>query len=126
MNWAKAYQTLQAMVGMKLHSISGEADITLVAANPETVTVRAKKASGGFKNVKRRTSELQGLVSQMNLNVPIHVDSQLHGSGSSRNQPETILANMPDVEWTKVEGRKNIVWVGNNTHAVGTLRKLDN
>jgi hypothetical protein len=60
----------------------------------------------------------------MDLGQPIHVDSVLFGSGSSRNQPETILANMPDVEWLNLNDRKHIVWVGRQTHEVGTLREI--
>lgn len=54
-----------------------------------------------------------------------HVDSVLGGSGSSRSQPETILANLPYVEWLTVAGKKNIAYVGDDTHEKGTLHKMD-
>lgn len=124
-DWDKTYQRLGKLVGKKLNSISGKSDITLVAADEDRVTISAKTSLGKNKTVDRPTEELRGLVSKMKLNVPIHVDSEVHGSGSSRNQPETILANMPDVEWTRIQGRKHIVWVGTKTHAAGTLRESE-
>lgn len=125
MDWQKTYERLQTMVGMKLPSISGKSDIVLENVAEGHITVSAKNKAGKKKSVRRSTEELKGLVLKMKLGVPIHVDSEIHGSGSSRNQPETILANMPDVEWVRVEGRKHVVWVGKKTHHRGTLREQE-
>ena len=46
-------------------------------------------------------------------------------SESSRNQPETILANLPYVEWLKLENKKHISFVGKDTHPYGTLKQMD-
>lgn len=48
----------------------------------------------------------------------------LHGSGTSRNQPETILANLPYIEWLKLNNKKHIAFVGKNTHPFGTLKQM--
>lgn len=55
----------------------------------------------------------------------VHVDAVLGGSGSSRNQPETILANLPYIEWLRINNKKHIVFVGEATHDFGTLRQMD-
>ncbi|HLV89417.1 MAG TPA: hypothetical protein VKV39_20710 [Candidatus Sulfotelmatobacter sp.] len=123
MDWQKTFERLQTMVGRKLGSISGKSDIILEDVDESHITISAKTSAGKKKTVRRSTEELKGLVSKMKLGVPIHVDSEVHGSGSSRNQPETILANMPDVEWVRVQGRKHVVWVGKKTHKRGTLRE---
>jgi hypothetical protein len=120
MEWQLTYQGLRRMVGLKLRSISGKTDITLTSVDDDVLTVRAQS---GNKN--RPTEELRRIVSKMELAQPIHVDSVLFGSGSSRNQPETILANMPDVEWLNLNGRKHIVWVGKQTHEMGTLKEIE-
>jgi hypothetical protein len=108
------------MIGLKLPSISGKTDITLSSVDADTISVRAQS---GEKS--RPTEELRRIVLKMDLGQPIHVDSVLFGSGSSRNQPETILANMPDVEWLNLNGRKHIVWVGKQTHELGTLKEIE-
>jgi hypothetical protein len=120
MEWQQTYQRLRHMLGLKLHSISGKTDITLGSVDADVITVSAQS---GDKN--RPTEELRRIVSKMDLGQPIHVDSVLFGSGSSRNQPETILANMPDVEWLNLNGRKHIVWVGKQTHDMGTLKEIE-
>lgn len=55
----------------------------------------------------------------------VHVDSFLHGSGSSRSHPETLLANLPYVEWLNIDNKKHIVYAGQATHAAATLRQVD-
>jgi hypothetical protein len=122
MNWDKVFSNLEKMKGKKLKSISGTSDIKLADIDDETVTIEARTKGGKAKIVKRSVSELKELAALMKPNKPIHVDTELHGSGSSRNQPETLLANLPDVEWARVDGRKNIVWVVKDSHPIGTLR----
>ena len=119
MDWQQTYQRLQSMVGLKLRSISGKTDITPTEVRADTVTIRGQ---AGLKS--RPTDELKRIVAKMDLGQPIHVDSILFGSGSSRNQPETILANMPDVEWLNLNGRKHIVWMGKKSHEIGTLKEI--
>lgn len=125
MNWEQTLGRVKKLAGKKLKSISGKADIRVVAVDNEYVTVTAKDKNGRPKTVRRKTGELQAIVSKMERNVPIHVETEVHGGGSSRSHPETILANLPSVEWTKVEGRKHIVWVGEKTHPLGSLRKQE-
>jgi len=119
-NWQQAYRNLQQMVGLRLESISGKTDIDIVEVDAEKITVRGQS---GTKS--RPLDELRRVVTRMDLGSPIHVDSVLFGSGSSRNQPETILANMPDVEWLVLNGRKHIVWVGRRTHELATLKQIE-
>ena len=120
MNWNEAFNNLTRMVDLKLPSISGRSDITILDVNDKQITVST--ATG---NHKRATSEIRKIIDRMDLLAPVHIDSVLLGSGSSRNQPETIIANMPDVEWLHLNNRKHIVWMGRQTHLVGTLKELD-
>lgn len=120
MDWQQTQERLRRMVGLKLRSISGKTDITVTGVDADVITV-----SGQSGSKSRPADELKRIVTKMDLGQPIHVDSVLFGSGSSRNQPETILANMPDVEWLNLNGRKHIVWVGKQTHEMGSLREIE-
>ena len=120
MNWSQTYERLQAMAGMQLRSIKGKTDILLESIDRNSLSV---VAGNGTKS--RPTSELQRIVQRMDYQTPVHVDSVLYGSGSSRSHPETILANMPDVEFLYIDGRKHIVWMGQQTHGIGTLKEVD-
>ncbi len=117
MNWAIVYPRVQQMLGMDLQSISGKANIQLLSVDSTNYLVRRQDGV----EVLRRTEELQTLAEAMQPDTPLHVDSTLGGSGSSRSHPETILANLPDVEWLLVNNRKNILWIGQDSHALGTL-----
>lgn len=120
MNWNQTFNNLNSMVNLQLLSISGRSDITLLDVTDKQITI-----SSATGNHKRATDEIRKIIARMDLLSPIHIDSVLLGSGSSRNQPETILANMPDVEWLHLNNRKHIVWMGRQTHPVGTLKELD-
>jgi hypothetical protein len=109
------------MKGLRLRSISGKSDITVVDLDQERIVVRT--ASGEFKT--RPLQALKRVVAEMEMLKAVHVDSVLRGSGSSRNQPETIIANLPDVEYIKLKGVKQVMWVGRISHELGTIREAD-
>lgn len=121
MDWNQVRVSLKQMEGRLLHSISGRSDIRVAEVDDEYI--KLKTASGEIKT--RPLAELKRVADTLTLNMPVHVDSVLGGSGSSRNQPETILANLPDVEWMKLDERKHLVWLGRQTHELGTLKKAD-
>jgi hypothetical protein len=123
LDWDKTYKNLQKLVGKKLKSISGKADITLLELDEQQITIGAKTKSGKSKVVRRSTAKLRDYISKIVLNEPVHADVAVHGGGSSRSHVETLLANMPDVECTKIQNRKHIVWVGKATHKLGTLKQ---
>lgn len=112
---------MKQMEGRLLSSISGKSDIRIAEIDEEYI--KLKNATGTINT--RSLEELRRIADRMSLQMPVHVDSLLAGSGSSRNQPETLLANLPDVEWMKLDGRKHVVWLGRRTHELGTLREAD-
>ena len=69
--------------------------------------------------------ELKRIWDAMQKEPAVHVDKVLNGSGTSRNQPETILANLPYIEWLRIDNKKHIAYVGESTHPFGTLQEMD-
>ncbi|CAH1605283.1 conserved hypothetical protein [Vibrio jasicida] len=53
-----------------------------------------------------------------------NVDQALYGSGSSRNQPETVLAHLPYIQHFRFKGKKHIFLRAKPTHKLGTLSEL--
>jgi len=123
MDWGKTLGRLKKLEGKKLKSISGQADISIADIDDENVTIVGKYKSGKQKETTRSIGAIKEYADKMELNVPVHADVAVLGGGSSRSYVETILANMPDVEYTKINRRKHIVWVGKDTHPLGTLRE---
>lgn len=114
---------LENLKGKELHSISGQATPFFIEEINEESGRIILSVQG-----KRRSRPLQELLSIWNemLKRPaVHVESFLSGSGSSRNQPETILANLPYVEWLNIDGKKNIAIVDVDTHEYGSIQKMD-
>lgn len=115
--------TLNDLVGKELPSIKKGAEITLTKVDRKTMRVELMIGSGKLKT--RPFSELQEIWKALQSSPAVHVDSLLGGSGSSRNQPETIMANLPFVAWGRIDGKKHLVLLRERTHAPGTLDELD-
>lgn len=114
---------IKKLIGIELHSVRPGADITIQDVDEEKDCLILCSKDGKVRS--RPLSELRTIWSEMMKNPAVHVDGVLHGSGTSRNQPETILANLPYIEWLKVNNKKHIAYVGRNTHPYGTLKKMD-
>lgn len=121
MNIQQVWEDMRKMQGEPLMSILKGRDIEIVEVTDKNISVKGKK-------VKQSTwsyNKMYKLVQAMSSGVPIHVDTVLNGSGSSRNQPETLLANLPYVEWLIIDKKKHVVWVKQETHRLGTTKEVD-
>ena len=101
---------LEELRGMPLSSISGQATPFQIEEIDRENDRILLNVNGTSKS--RPLEELRKIWEVMCSMPAAHVDSVLGGSGSSRSQPETILANLPYVEWLTVVGKKNIAYVG--------------
>lgn len=113
--WAK-------LKGQTLRSIRRGADIRIVDVDHEHSRVIVEGKSG---KKSRSFPELERVWKALTQHKTVHVDSVLGGSGSSRNQPETLFANLPFVEWLLIDQKKHLLLKDEATHAAGTLREVD-
>jgi hypothetical protein len=116
-------ELLELLVGRQLDSIRPGRGIYVRSLEADGGRIRITDASGRQRT--RSIQELGKLWDMLRRQDYVHVDSALGGSGSSRNQPETILANLPTVEWLIVQGRKCLTMVDGPSHPVGTVRRMD-
>ena len=123
MTFEKLVQDLQSLTGQKLESIRPGADIILNEVNASQERIFVTSSSGVTKS--RPLSELKIIWGKLHEQPAVHVDEALHGSGTSRNQPETIMANLAYIEWFKFNNKKHIAFVGKNTHSHGSKRQMD-
>lgn len=123
MEFSDVVSDLAKMEGLCLKSIRPGADIIIEKVDAEQNKITIRNSSGKVHN--RYFVELQRIWDAL-LSAPmIRVEDILNGSGSSRNQPETIFANLPYIEWLKVNTKKHIAYIGQVTHPYGTLRQMD-
>lgn len=123
MSFIDVISDIKKLIGLELQSIRPGAKITIQEIDDIKNYLILKTAQGQCKS--RPISELQIIWDEMMKTSVVHVEGVLHGSGTSRNQPETILANLPYIEWLKINNKKHIAFVGKKTHAYGTLKQMD-
>lgn len=123
MKFQEVISDIEKLYELNLQSIKKGAEITLHKVDRDNDRIELTTNTG--KEKTRPLSEIQKVWEQLCKNQAVHVDKVLGGSGSSRNQPETILANLPYIEWFKFEAKKHIAFVGKHTHPYGTLKQMD-
>lgn len=111
------------LIGKELSSISGNAalfSISEIDYNNSNVvlTVQGKRRTWTFERLEKVWNE-------MYYRPAANVEIVFGGSGSSRNQVETIYASMAYVEWLYVNSKKCVAYVGEETHEYGTLKHMD-
>lgn len=122
MDFKTVIDDIESLSGQRLNSINPGCEITIEYVDREAESIRLRTSTGHSKS--RPFSEIRTLWTALTTTPIVHVEGALHGSGSSRNQPETILANLPYVEWLRYDHKKHIAYVGRQTHAPGTLRQM--
>lgn len=118
-----------------LSDINGLIGKQLQSLNPSTAPIFLTKVDSDAKkyfisdvpNQKgngRSFWELEDIWSELVNKGFCNVDQALYGSGSSRNQPETIFANLPYIQHFKYKKRKHLLLRGEAIHPIGTLSEL--
>ena len=123
MNFIDVIKDLVKMEGLCLQSIRPGAEITIEKVDVDQKRITVRNAAGKVQN--RYFAELERIWDALLSNAAICVEEVLNGSGSSRNQPETIFANLPYVQWLKIDNKKHIAYVGKPTHPFGTIQQMD-
>jgi hypothetical protein len=114
---------IASLKGIVLRSIQPGAELEVcdVDFNSKRVNVRASdgKVSG------RPFDEFRKIWDVLTSSGFVHVESALRGSGSRRNQPETIMAALPYIEWGRIEGKKHLFLVEGGYKPAGELKAID-
>ncbi|MDU9367222.1 DUF262 domain-containing protein [Klebsiella sp. 141203] len=82
------------------------------------------KVSSNSETKTRSLSELEAIYANLNIRGFCNVEQVLYGSSSSRNQPETIFANLPYIQHFKYEKKKHLLLRSHNVHDAATLSEV--
>lgn len=123
MDFSDIINDMVKLEGIRLNSIRPGAEITIRHVDIDQKKVVVESSSGKLQS--RSFSEFQRIWEALLSAPAIRVEEVLNGSGSSRNQPETIFANLPYIQWLKIENKKHIAYVKQSTHPYGTLQQMD-
>lgn len=107
----------------------------LQAINPKTAPIYITKFDREIKSYyvsnspnylgnSRPFTELEAIWNDLIYKGFCNVDQALYGSGSSRNQPETIFAHLPYIQHFRFKGKKHIFLRTDSVHELGTLSEL--
>ncbi|CAG9426922.1 TPA: DUF262 domain-containing protein [Providencia alcalifaciens] len=107
----------------------------LQAINPKTAPIYITKFDHEIKSYyisnspselgnSRPFTELEAIWNDLIYKGFCNVDQALYGSGSSRNQPETVFAHLPYIQHFRFKGKKHIFLRTEPVHELGTLSEL--
>lgn len=113
----------EKLIGKTLRGISGNASSFIVTEvdyqnNYIVLDVQGKRKTWSFERMNRVWNE-------MYYRPAAYVEVVFGGSGSSRNQVETIYASLGYVEWLYIKGKKCVAYVGADCHPYGELKYMD-
>ena len=123
MDFSDIINDLVKLEDIRLNSIRPGAEITIKQVDIAQKKVVVESSSGKLQS--RSFLEFQRIWEALLSTPAIRVEEVLKGSGSSRNQPETIFANLPYIQWLKLNNKKHIAYVGKATHPYGTIQQMD-
>lgn len=126
---------------MKLEDVLTDIELLLIGKelqpiNPTTdqlYVTKVDRAAGkyyvsttkdGRASPRSIAPELGAIVDDLNRKGFCNVDQSLYGSGSSRNQPETIFANLPYIQHFKYKNKKHILLRKKHVHDAGTISEI--
>lgn len=121
-------EDIEKLVGEELEGIKPNTKLRILSVDHAKEHIVVQSCSD-LRTIKRSFSELNTLWAELTSKAftdkPwVHVDSVLKGSGSRRNQPETLLANLPYIVYSRHENRKCIVYIGKEAHKAGEIFEM--
>ena len=123
MDFSDVINDLIKLEGIRLNSIRPGAEIIIKQVDVVQKKVIVESSSGKLQS--RSFSEFQRIWEALLSSPAIRVEEVLNGSGSSRNQPDTIFANLPYIQWLKIDSKKHIAYTGKASHPYGTIQQMD-
>lgn len=124
MNFDQVISDIKLLVGLELHAINpSTASITLISIDIEK-NKYVVQPSDTKKQITRNIEELKEIFFELNKNFYCNVEQVLFGGGSSRHHPETIFANLPYIQFFKLDKRKHLLLRVEAVHEIGKIDEL--
>jgi hypothetical protein len=124
MNFQSVLEQVELLIGKQLESITASTGSIEIIRIDHKLKKYIVKVEGNNKQVPRTFRELEDIWNDLVRQGFVNVDQALYGGGSSRNQPETILASLPFINHFKYKSRKHLLLRSSNVHEIGTLQEL--
>ncbi len=123
MDFSVVLGDIQKLVGLRLEAINPSTGyVELVSLNIDANNYYMKL--NGNKEKSRPISQLKIIWEALVQERSVNVETALEGSGSSRHIPETLLANLPYIEYFKYRRKKHLFLNSHATHEIGTTKEI--
>ena len=123
MTFEELINDIEKLKNLQLESVKPGSGLIIQSVDLEHGSLQILTKQHTIKS--RPLQEIEKIWNELQKSPAVHVDKVLNGSGTSRNQPETILANLPYIECAKIHGKKHLVYVNEPTHPYGTIEWLN-
>lgn len=124
MNFNQIISDIKQLVGLELQAVNpSTASITLVSIDLDKNRYIVQP-SDTKKQITRNIEELKEIFYELDKNAYCNVDQVLLGGGSSRHHPETIFANLPYIQFFKLDKRKHLLLRNEAIHELGKINEL--
>lgn len=129
-DYSKVLSDIEQLKGRRLKSIKDGADLVIDDVDYEHENVAVHSADDESRRNSRPFREFRTIWDRLvevgyTENPWVSVEEALAGSGSSRNQPETIMANLPYIVWGRPNNRKCIAYVGSKVHKPAEIKRAE-
>jgi len=115
---------LDELRNKELNAINESTDPLTIVSVDRANSRYSVKTSDSKKTNSRTFKELRTIWDALESKSYVSVEQALNGGGSSRHQPETVLANLPCIEYFKFERKKHLFLREQDSHPLGTLKEL--
>ncbi|EGR0205490.1 DUF262 domain-containing protein [Vibrio vulnificus] len=115
---------IEKLVGKELHSINPKTPSIYVTALDRSLEKYFVSNSPNSKGAARSFRELEDIWNELTVKGFSNVDQALYGGGSSRNQPETVFAHLPNIQHFRYKNRKHLLLRNEAVHELGALSEL--
>ena len=115
---------IEKLISLPLKAINGTTAVITILSIDRGSGKYTLKTEDSKREVKRNVSELEAIYSSLIKDGYCNVEQTLQGPFTSINEPETIFANLPYIQYFKFERRKHLVLRERNHHTLGETQEL--
>ncbi|MFV0596823.1 DUF262 domain-containing protein [Shewanella sp.] len=124
MHFREVLSDIEQLVGQELRSINPKTSSIYISSVDQTLEKYFVSNTLGSKGVARSFRELEDIWNELSTKGFCNVDQALYGGGSSRNQPETVFAHLPYIQYFRYKNRKHLLLRSKHVHQFGELSEL--
>jgi hypothetical protein len=124
MHFREVLSDIELLVGLELCSINPKTPSIYISSIDRNLEKYFVSNTPTTRGLARSFRELEDIWNELSTKGFCNVDQALYGGGSSRNQPETVFAHLPYIQYFRYKNRKHLLLRSKHVHSLGELSEL--